>query len=276
MPIDPSASVHLSAVVAPEAKIGPNTTIGPFSVIGPEVTLGPDVNVKSHAVITGWTEVGRGTEVFPFACIGEIPQDLKYSGEHTRLVVGQRNRIREGVTMNVGTHHGGGVTVVGDDCLFMTGAHVGHDVRVGNGVIMANQAALGGHCVIQDHAIIGGLAGIHQFVRIGRGAIIGALTMVRRDVIPYGFVQGPAGSLEGLNLVGLKRRGVKKPEIAALTKSYKKLESLDGPFRERIIAVKNGNCSCALFEHIANFVLGDSDRAFLTPNPSANASTDKG
>ena len=274
MAINPSASVHESAVVSPEAKIGANSTVGPFSVIGPEVTIGPDVKVKSHAVITGWTDIGQGTVVFPYACIGEIPQDIKYSGERTQLIVGQRNRIREGVTMNVGTHHGGGITVVGDDCLFMTGAHVGHDVRVGNGVIMANQAALGGHCVIEDNVIIGGLAGIHQFVRVGRGAIIGALTMVRRDVIPYALVQGPAGSLEGLNLIGLRRRGVKKREIAALQESFRELASLNGPFRDRVIAVQNGNCTSALFADIAEFVLEESDRSFLAPkaNPNANAS----
>ena len=224
MTIDAAAPrIHPSAIITPGAVIGAGVVIGPFALIGAEVTLAAGVEVKSHAVVTGWTDIGEGTVVFPFACVGEVPQDLKYQGERTRLVVGARCRIREGATLNTGTLGGGGVTRVGDDCLFMTGAHVGHDAQVGNRVIMANQAALGGHCVIGDDVIIGGLAGIHQWVRIGAGAIIGALTMVTNDVIPYALVQGPRGELDGLNLVGLKRRGVDRAEIAALREAYAEL-----------------------------------------------------
>lgn len=264
MTVDPTAEVHPSAFIEPGATVGARVVVGPFSMVGPEVVLGPRVHLKSHAVVTGRTEVGEETVIFPGAVIGEIPQDLKYRGEVARLVVGKRNRIREGVTMNIGTEGGGGVTRVGDDCLFMTGAHVGHDVQVGNRVILANQAALAGHCIIEDDVIIGGLSGIHQFVRIGRGAIIGAVTMVTNDVIPYGLVQAPRGELDGLNLVGLKRRGVQRSDITALRAAYQTLAQGDGTFQER--AQRLGDESNSRYvREIAEFILGASDRSFLTP-----------
>ncbi|MBK5934160.1 acyl-[acyl-carrier-protein]--UDP-N-acetylglucosamine O-acyltransferase [Rhodovulum imhoffii] len=264
MPIDPTAQVHPSAVVDEGASLGPGCRIGPFSVVGPKVVLGRGVVVKSHAVITGLTEIGEETVIFPFANIGDIPQDLKFKGEETRLVVGARNRIREGVTMNTGTQGGGGITRVGDDCLFMTGAHVGHDAQVGNRVIMANNAALAGHCIIEDDVIIGGLSGIHQFVRIGRGAIIGAVTMVANDVIPNGLVQGPRGVLDGLNLVGLKRRGVARTDISALRAAYQELAQGEGAFAERARRLFDDSDS-AYVREMAEFILGESDRSFLTP-----------
>ncbi len=263
MPIDPSARVHASAVVEEGASIGPGVVVGPFSTIGPEVVLHEGVVVKSHAVVTGWTEVGAGTVIFPFACVGEVPQDLKFRGERTRLIVGQRNRIREGATLNTGTEGGGGITQVGDDCLFMTGAHVGHDAQVGNRVIVANQAAIAGHCIIEDDVIIGGLSGIHQWVRIGRGAIIGAVTMVTNDVIPHGLVQGPRGALDGLNLVGLKRKGIDRAEISALRAAYATLGSGEGAFLERARALAESESP--MVREIASFILGASDRSFLTP-----------
>ena len=224
MTISKDARIHPSAVVETGATIAAGAEVGPFSLIGPEVTLGQDVIVKSHAVIAGWTAIGEGTVIFPFACVGEIPQDLKFKGERTRLIVGARCRIREGATLNTGTEGGGGVTRIGDDCLLMTGAHVGHDASLGNRVILANQVAIAGHCVIGDDVIIGGLSGIHQFVRIGRGAIIGAVTMVTNDVVPFGLVQGPRGELDGLNLVGLKRRGVDRADITAMRAAYQMLD----------------------------------------------------
>ena len=264
MSIDASAQIHPQAIVTQGAVIGANVTIGPFAVIGAEVTLAAGVAVKSHAVITGWTEIGAGTVVFPFACVGEVPQDLKFKGERTKLVVGARCRIREGATLNTGTAGGGGITRVGDDCLLMTGAHVGHDAQVGNRVIMANQAALGGHCVIGDDVIIGGLAGIHQWVRIGTGAIIGALTMVTNDVIPHALVQGPRGELDGLNLVGLKRRGVDRAEIAALRAAYAELASGSGTFAERAARLAADSQS-PLVRQMTHFILSATERNFLTP-----------
>ena len=258
------SEVHPSAVIEPGAVIGEGCRIGPFAVIGPEVTLGAGVVVKSHAVVTGWTDVGGGTEVFPFACVGEVPQDLKYRGERTRLIVGVRCRIREGATLNTGTEGGGGLTQVGDDCLLMTGSHVGHDARLGDRVILANQVAIAGHCQIGDDVIIGGLSGIHQWVRIGRGAIIGAVTMVTNDVLPFGLVQGPRGELDGLNLVGLKRRGVDRAEIAALRAGYQELAAGEGAFLDRARRLADSSDSPYVRE-MTDFILAASDRSFLTP-----------
>jgi UDP-N-acetylglucosamine acyltransferase len=262
--IDPSAQIHPSAVVEDGAKIGPDCQIGAFAFIGGDVTLARGVIVQNHGVVTGWTDVGEDTNVFPFAVVGGIPQDLKFKGERTRLSVGKRNRIREGATLNTGTEGGGGITRVGDDCLFMTGAHVGHDVIVGNHVIMANQSALAGHCIVDDHVIIGGLSGIHQFVRLGKGAIIGAVTMVTNDVIPYGLVQGPRGDLDGLNLVGLKRGGVDRVDIMALRAAYQTLAQGEGTFMERAQRLSDDSDS-AYVQDIVDFILGASDRSFLTP-----------
>ena len=265
MSIDTTANIHASAVVEEGAIVGPDCQIGAFSVVGPNVRLGRGVIIKNHAVVTGWTEIGDETVVFPFACVGEVPQDLKYAGEETRLVVGKRNRIREGATLNLGTAGGGGLTQVGDDCLFMTGAHVGHDVIVGNRVIMANQSALAGHCIVDDDVIIGGLSGIHQWVRIGKGAIIGAVTMVTNDVIPHGLVQGPRGTLDGLNLVGLKRKGVDRTDIMALRAAFQALAQGEGAFQERARRLGEENES-DLVREIVDFVLGASDRSYLTPS----------
>lgn len=264
MAIDPTAQVHASAIVEPGAVIGAGAVIGPFAVIGPEVTLGAGVVVKSHAVVTGWTEVGESTVIFPFAVVGEVPQDLKYRGERTRLIVGARCRIREGATLNIGTEGGGGVTRVGDDCLLMTGAHVGHDAILGDRVILANQAAIAGHCQIGDDVIVGGLSGVHQFVRVGRGAIIGAVTMVTNDVLPHGLVQGPRGVLDGLNLVGLKRRGVERSEITALRAAYQMLAQGEGSFLDRARRLAEESDSPHVRE-MTDFILSASDRSFLAP-----------
>ncbi len=259
-----TAQIHPTALIEEGAKIDPTASVGPFCTVGPEAAIGPGVVLKSHVVVTGKTTIGEETIIFPFAVIGEIPQDLKFDGEETRLEIGARNRIREGVTMNTGTTGGGGLTKVGDDCLFMTGAHVGHDAIVGNGVIMANQAALAGHCHIEDRVIIGGLAGIHQFVRIGRGAIIGAVTMVTNDVIPYGLVQAPRGELDGLNYVGLKRAGVARADITAMRAAYQMLRQGDGAFLDRAGRLRDETESTYVHE-IVDFILGRSDRSFLTP-----------
>ncbi len=264
MSISAKARIHPSAVIEAGAVIGAGCEIGPFSLIGPEVTLAEGVVVKSHAVVTGWTDVGAGTVIFPFACVGEIPQDLKFKGERTRLIVGARCRIREGATLNTGTEGGGGVTRVGDDCLIMTGAHVGHDAVLGARVILANQVAIAGHCQIGDDVIIGGLSGIHQFVRVGRGAIIGAVTMVTNDVLPFGLVQGPRGVLDGLNLVGLKRRGVGRGDITAMRAAFQMLAQGDGSFLDRARKLAEETESDYVRE-MTDFVLSASDRSFLTP-----------
>jgi UDP-N-acetylglucosamine acyltransferase len=257
-------NIHPSAVIEEGAVIGQGCQIGPFCHIGPEVVLKDGVVLKSHVVITGQTEVGEDTVIFPFAVIGEIPQDLKFQGEKTRLVIGKRNRIREHVTMNSGTEGGGGETRVGDDGLFMAGCHVAHDAVIGDRVILVNNCAVAGHCVIEDDVIIGGLSGVHQWVRIGRGAIIGAVTMVTNDVIPFGLVQAPRGKLDGLNLVGLKRRGVDRSDITALRAAFQMLAQGEGTFQDRARRLGDETQSDYVTE-IVEFVLGNTDRSFLTP-----------
>lgn len=258
------ANIHPSAVIEDGAQIDPSAIIGPFCVVGPQVVIHADVVLKSHAIVTGQTEVGAGTVIFSFAVIGEIPQDLKFKGEASRLVIGKRNRIREHVTMNCGTEGGGGLTKVGDDGLFMAGCHVAHDAILGDRVIMANSAAVAGHCIIEDDVIIGGLSGIHQFVRIGHGAIIGAVTMVTNDVIPYGLVQAPRGALDGLNLVGLKRRGVARSDITALRAAFQMLAQGEGTFHDRAQRLGDETESDYVRE-IVDFVMSDTGRHFLTP-----------
>lgn len=259
------ANIHPSAIIEDGALIGDGCIIGPFCVIGPQVVLDAGVELKSHVVVTGRTRIGEGTVVFSFAVIGEIPQDLKFKGEASRLEIGARNRIREHVTMNAGTEGGGGVTRIGDDGLFMAGCHVAHDAQIGDRVIVVNSAAVAGHCVLEDDVIIGGLSGIHQWVRIGRGAIIGAVTMVTNDVIPYGLVQAQRGALDGLNLVGLKRSGVSRADITALRAAFQMLAQGEGTFQDRARRLGDDTDSEYVRE-IVNFVLGDTDRSFLTPS----------
>lgn len=258
------ATIHPSAIVERGAVIGEDSFVGPFCHIGPKVILGARVTLKSHVVVSGMTQIGEDTVVFPFSVLGGIPQDLKFKGETTRLKIGARNRIREHVTMNTGTEGGGGLTSIGDDGLFMAGCHVAHDVHVADRVILVNSVALGGHCVLEDEVIVGGLSGVHQFVRIGRGAIIGAVTMVANDVIPYGLVQAPRGELDGLNLVGLKRRGAARNDIIALRAAFQMLAQGEGTFQER--ARRLGEDSDSEYvQRIVEFVSGQSDRSFMTP-----------
>lgn len=264
MPQSQDTFIHAGAIVEPGAQLGQGCHIGPFCHIGADAQIGDGVVLKSHVVVSGETHIGAETVVFPFACIGEVPQDLKFKGEKTRLVIGARNRIREHVTMNTGTAGGGGETRVGDDGLFMAGCHVAHDVRIGDRAIIVNNAALAGHCVLEDDVIVGGLSGVHQWVRIGQGAIIGAVTMVTNDVIPYGLVQAPRGELDGLNLVGLKRRGVSRADITALRAAFQMLAQGEGAFQER--ARRLGDETESVYvRQIVDFVTGASDRSFLTP-----------
>jgi UDP-N-acetylglucosamine acyltransferase len=258
------SNIHPSSVIAQGAVIGADCTIGPFCVIGADVVLGDRVVLKSHVVVDGDTHIGDDTVVFSFAVIGEIPQDLKFDGEQTRLRIGARNRIREHVTMNTGTVQGGGETRVGDDGLFMAGCHIAHDARIGDRVIVVNSSAIAGHCVIEDDVIIGGLCGVHQWVRIGKGAIIGAVTMVTNDVVPHGLVQGPRGVLDGLNLVGLKRKGVARADITALRAAFQMLRDGEGNFQERARRLGEESDSDYVQQMVA-FILGDTDRNFLTP-----------
>jgi UDP-N-acetylglucosamine acyltransferase len=259
-----NADIHPSAVIEQGAVIGQGCSIGPFCHIGPHVVLHDNVTLKSHVVVTGQTEIGSGTTVYSFAVLGEIPQDKKFNGEETKLIIGEGNRIREHVTMNTGTQGGGGITRIGNGGLFMAGCHVAHDVIIGDRVVLVNSAAVAGHCVLEDDVIVGGLSGIHQFVRIGQGAIIGAVTMVTNDVIPYGLVQAPRGELDGLNLVGLKRKGVARSDITALRAAFQMLAQGEGTFQNRASRLGDDTDSDYV-KQIVNFILADSDRSFLTP-----------
>lgn len=264
MAIDPKAEIHPSSVIEDGATIAAGARIGPFCHIGPKVRIAQNVTLMSHVVVQGICEIGADTLIHPFAVLGAIPQDKKFKGEETTLVIGQRNRIREHVTMNTGTEGGGGVTRVGDDGLFMAGCHIAHDCIIGNNVVVVNNAALAGHCILEDDVIIGGLSGVHQFVRIGKGAIIGAVTMVTNDVIPHGLVQAPRGVLDGLNLVGLKRRGVARADITALRAAFQMLAQGDGAFQDRAKRLGDETESDYVRD-IVRFVTAESDRSFLTP-----------
>ena len=258
-------NIHPSAVIEDGATIGADVRIGPFCVIGGEVVLGQGVELKSHVVIAGDTHIGDETVIFSFSVIGDIPQDKKFAGEKTRLRIGKRNRIREHVTINTGTAGGGSETRIGDDGLFMAGCHIAHDAHIGDRVIVVNSSAVAGHCIIADDVIIGGLCGIHQFVRIGQGAIIGALSMVTNDVVPHGLVMGPRGKLDGLNLVGLKRKGVARSDITALRAAFQMLKDGEGTFHDRAARLADDTDS-AYVQQMVDFIMGETDRNFLTPS----------
>jgi UDP-N-acetylglucosamine acyltransferase len=259
-------SIHPSAIIADGAKIGTNVSVGAYSVIGENVTLADGVILHSHVVVDGNTSIGEATEIFPFASIGHRPQDKKFKGEDSRLIMGARNVIREHVTMNPGTKGGGMITTVGDDCLFMASSHVAHDCHVGNRVILANNATIAGHVSVGDFAIIGGLSAVHQFVRIGTHAFIGGMSAVEKDVIPFGTVKGERASLEGLNLVGLKRMDIERARIHALRHAFKELFlSNEGTLNDRAEAMKSKPVEPEV-ALLLDFVLTDTARAFCTPS----------
>jgi len=259
------ADIHPTAVIDPGAKIADGCFIGPYCVIGPHVALGEGVRLHSHVVIDGRTTIGARTQIYPFSSIGQPPQDLKYKGEPSELHIGSDTVIREHVTMNPGTEGGGMLTSVGDRCLFMPGSHVAHDCRIGNHVIMANNATLAGHVVLEDYVIMGGLSGAQQFVRVGRGAIIGAMAGAKSDVIPYGMVMGRPGLLAGLNLVGLKRAGVEAKEIQDLLKAYDDVFGAEGTFAERIDAVAAKYAGRGTVDAMVDFLRADKSRPILQP-----------
>ncbi|MGB0720578.1 MAG: acyl-ACP--UDP-N-acetylglucosamine O-acyltransferase [Bdellovibrionales bacterium] len=232
-----SQSIHPTAIIEDGAQIGANASIGPYCVIGPHVVLGDNVTLKSHVVIDGHTQIGAGSTIYPFASIGTAPQDLKYAGEDSRLIIGENNTIREHVTMNPGTKDGGMETRIGDNCLFMMAAHVAHDCRIGNRVIMANNATLAGHVTVGDFVVLGGLSAVHQFVRIGDHAVIGGMSGVENDVIPFGRVKGERAHLKGLNLIGLERRGFDKGRIKTMQRAFHDLFNGEGTMEARIAAV---------------------------------------
>jgi UDP-N-acetylglucosamine acyltransferase len=260
------AEIHPTAIVEKGAEIASSARIGPYCHVGAKAVLGEGVELVSHVVIAGRTTIGEGTRIFPFASIGHQPQDLKYAGEESSLVIGRRNTIREYVTMNPGTAGGGMVTRIGDDCLFMANSHVGHDCRLGNNIIMANSVPLAGHVVVGDYAAFGGLSAVHQFVRIGQHAYIGGLTGVERDVIPYGLVIGDRARLTGLNMVGLQRRGFSREDIQALRNAYQMLfEDGNGTLAERVERVAARHGEVKPVRDLIDFMRADNARGFVQP-----------
>ena len=257
--------IHPTAIVEDGSEIGQGVVIGPYCLIGADVRIGDGVSLHSHVVITGRCSIGANTKIFPFASIGTPPQDLKYKGEPSELIVGCNNIIREHVTMSPGTEGGGMVTRVGNNCLFMVGSHVAHDCIIGDHVILVNNATLGGHVSVGDWAILGGLSAAHQFVRIGRHAMIGGMSGVENDVIPYGSVIGNRARLSGLNIVGLKRRGFSRDTIHALRNAYRLLFAPEGTMAERMEDVAEVFHDNEPVMEIVNFIRADASRAICQP-----------
>ena len=257
--------IHPTAIVEHGAEIGAGARIGPYCVIGPEVRLGDNCVLHSHVVVTAVTSIGADCQIYPFASLGHPPQHLQYGGEKNRLVIGERNIIREHVTMNPGTEPEERVTRVGSDSMYMIGAHVAHDCVVGNHVVFANNATIGGHCTVGDHVIIGGLAAVHQMCRIGRNAIVGGLSGVENDIIPYGMALGNRAQLGGLNIIGLKRRGFSREEIHTMRKAYQMLFADNGSFADRLEKVACAFADSAPVQEIVAFVRTPSVRKFCLP-----------
>ena len=255
--------IHKSAIIDRKAKIDSSVEIGPFSIIGPDVEIGKNTKIESHVSIVGHTTIGDGNRFFPFSSIN-IPQDLKYNGEKTKTIIGNNNTIREYVTINPGTLGGGGVTKIGNSCLFMVSAHIAHDCIVGNNVILANNVPLGGHAIIEDDVIIGGNSAVQQFTRIGRSAMIGGMCGVVRDIIPYGIAHGNRSILQGLNLIGLRRKKIPNKEIKILSDAYKKIFK-DENFTENINNLSQEIKQNELVKEVIIFLEKDKKRPICTP-----------
>jgi UDP-N-acetylglucosamine acyltransferase len=258
-------TIHATAIINPNATMGKDISIGPYCIVGQDVHLGDGVRLHSHVVIDGRTTIGTETQIYPFSSIGLPPQDLKYKGEDSELIIGARNTIREYVTMNPGTADGGMRTIIGDDCLFMASTHVAHDCIVGNHVIMANNATIAGHVEVGDFAIIGGLSAVHQFVKIGKHAIIGGMSGVENNVIPYGSVVGDRARLSGLNIVGLRRRAFLKEDIKNLRTAYRMLFAEEGTLAERTEDVAKMFVNNLAVMDIIDFMRAESSRALTQP-----------
>ena len=256
--------IHNSSVISKKAKIGANVKIGPFCSIGDFVQLDEGVELISHVHIEGNTTIGKETKIFPFASIGTSPQDLKYNNVPNSLLIGEKNTIREYVTINPGTAGGGGQTVIGNNCLFMISSHIAHDCKVGNNVIIANNVPLGGHVVIEDSVVIGGNSAVQQFTRIGRLAMIGGMTGVLKDVIPFGLSIGNRNHLQGLNLIGLRRKNYENKKIMELNKAYDEIFSSKN-LHENLSKINGEFKGNELVDEVINFIAKDKKRAICTP-----------
>jgi len=256
--------IHKTAIIDSSAKISSSVDIGPYTVIGSNVEINENVIIHSHVNITGHTTIGRNNKIYPFVSIGSDPQDMKYKGEKTKLVIGENNTIREYVTINPGTTQGGGITKVGNNNLIMISAHIAHDCVIGNNIVIANNAAIAGHAIIEDYVVIGVNCGVQQFTRIGKMAMIGGMTGVSRDVIPYGLSTGNRNYLNGINVVGLRRSNTSNKEIIGLTDAYKdifKTESLNDNLNKLNGKFKENN----LVKDVIDFINKDKKRPICTP-----------
>ena len=256
--------IHKTALVDSKAKLHSNVTVGPYSVIGANVEIEENTEVQSHVSIVGNTKIGKNNKIYPFASIGNDPQDLKFEGEKTKLEIGNQNKIREYVTINPGTNSGGGITKVGNNCLFMVSAHIAHDCTVGDNVILANSVPLGGHAHIEDNVIIGGNSAVQQFTRVGRSAMIGGMCGVVRDIIPYAIAHGNRSILQGLNLIGLRRKNIPNRDIKILSDAYKEI------FKNENLTKNLNNLSKELRQHelvseVVGFIEKDKKRPICTP-----------
>ena len=256
--------IHQSSVIDPKAKISTNVKIGPFCYVGPNVCLNENIELISNVHIEGNTNIGKGTRIFPFASIGTQPQDLKFKNEKNSLEIGENNLIREYVTINPGTAGGGSKTIVGNNCLFMISSHIAHDCNIGNNVVIANNVPLGGHVIIEDSVVIGGNSAVQQFTRIGRLAMIGGMTGVLKDVIPFGLSIGNRNYLEGLNLIGLRRKKYDNKKILELSKAYKEIFASKN-LHDNLSKINGEHEGNELVNEVIAFIEKDKKRAICSP-----------
>ena len=255
--------IHSTAIIDSKAKISENVHIGPYCVIGPNVEINENTEIQSHVNISGHTKIGKGNKIYPFVSIND-PQDLKYNGEPTNLVIGDNNKIREYVTINPGTVGGGGKTIIGNNCLLMVSSHVAHDCQLGNNIIIANNVAIAGHAIIEDHVIIGGNSAVQQFTRIGKMAMIGGMTGVLHDVIPYGLSTGNRNSLQGLNLIGLRRSKFDNKDILGLSDAYKEIFATKN-LTENLVKLNGSFKDNPLVKDVIEFITKHKKRSICTP-----------
>ena len=256
--------IHKTSIIDKNAKISQTAKIGPYTIIGANVEIGDEVEIHSHVNIVGNTKVGKGTKIFPFASVGTQPQDLKYKGEKNSLIIGKNNIIREYVTINPGTKAGGTITKIGDNCLFMISSHVAHDCQIGNNVVIANNVPLGGHVTIEDSVIIGGNSAVQQFTRIGRLAMVGGMTGVLKDVIPFGLSFGNRNYLKGINLIGLRRNKYENKIIMELNEAYKKIFSSKN-LHENLSKINGEFKDNKLVQEVTEFISKDKKRPICLP-----------
>ena len=256
--------IHKTSIIDSKAKISESAKIGPYTIIGPNVTIEEKVEIHSHVNIVGNTKIGIGTKIFPFSSIGTQPQDLKYMGEKNSLVIGKNNTVREYVTINPGTKGGGGLTKIGDNCLFMISSHIAHDCIIGNDVVIANNVPLGGHVVVEDGVIIGGNSAVQQFTRIGRLAMIGGMTGVLKDVIPFGLSFGNRNFLKGINIIGLKRKSYENKKIMQLNEAYDKIFSSHN-LHKNLCKINGEYKDNELVQEVTNFISKDKKRPICLP-----------